>query len=131
MAKAKANTFGNAGPDAVYTCVSEPDEGSEVVIRYSTDPNALDSLPTCCDPPPELVSQSRIAFQYFDPEVDTEVVMDLARSCRGATGPDPFGGVLVDGETLQPYPRQFDGTDFAINWLFGVNPNDFDIGGGK
>jgi len=49
-------------PPTIYTCVAEPGDFGFVVIRWSCDPDALDSVGTMREPPRHLVSKSRVAF---------------------------------------------------------------------
>jgi hypothetical protein len=70
-------------PPTIYTCIAEPGEDNEVVIRWSCDPDALDSVGTMREPPRDLVSKSRIAFLYTWEEPQTS----WAVSCRGGRRP--------------------------------------------
>lgn len=90
-------------PPVIYTCISEPDEDGDVVIRYSADPTALDSLPTMANPPRKLVSKSPVAFVYVW-NAQTGDFGSTRMSCRGRTF-DGRPGTIIDS------------TSVAMNWL--------------
>jgi hypothetical protein len=78
-------------PPTIYTCISEPNGSGDVVIRWSCDPDALDSAPFAYHPPPGSVSDSRVVFVYDDDPCE----YGWAVSCRCAEGNDDVAGLYA------------------------------------
>jgi hypothetical protein len=95
-------------PPTIYTCISDDDADSRV-IRWSTDPRALDSLPTNAFPTPKLVSESRVAFVFDDCDPDEY----WSRSCRGRLRSRHEAGLWCG-----QYADNDNGGDGAL-WLVG------------
>jgi hypothetical protein len=98
-------------PPTIYTCIAEPGDFGFVVIRWSCDPDALDSVGTMHEPPPKMISKSRVAFlSDTDPDDD-----GWAISCRCADGGD-FNAGLYAGNKNKRRPTDDNGAAGA-RWL--------------
>jgi hypothetical protein len=100
-------------PPTIYTCIAEPGEDDEVVIRWSCDPDALDSVGTMRKPPRDLVSKSRVAFLYTWDEPKTS----WAVSCRGGRRQDDMVAYFI-GEGCKTFAKSADDNGAAgARWL--------------
>jgi hypothetical protein len=103
-------------PLIIYTCVSEDtidDVPGVAVIRWSTDPTALDSLPTPHGDQKHPVSKSRVAFAYCDEPRD-----DLCwlMSCRGRLGANEWGSKSICRYTFDMVEEEDNGA-LGVLWL--------------
>ena len=79
-------------PPTIYTCIAEPNGSGDVVVRWSCDPDALDSTPTTYHPSAKMVSESRVAFVYDDGDNYDDA---WSISCRCTEGIADDGGLYA------------------------------------